>query len=115
MEKCYGVSQGRKNDCAGAAHACAGQSKMDAGARLHFAAIGHLRAVVGRNPDDQVTFKLNVDPSVNGMNDDVYDPVGDPETPTVRALCRLAPASACRPAPLAGGVGMADDRVVRSP
>jgi uncharacterized membrane protein len=30
MEKCYGVSKAGKNDCAGAAHACAGQSKMDA-------------------------------------------------------------------------------------
>lgn len=30
MEKCYGVSKAGKNDCAGAAHACAGQSKADA-------------------------------------------------------------------------------------
>jgi len=30
MEKCYGVAKAGKNDCAGAAHACAGQSKMDA-------------------------------------------------------------------------------------
>jgi uncharacterized membrane protein len=30
MEKCYGVSKAGKNDCAGAAHACSGQSKMDA-------------------------------------------------------------------------------------
>ncbi len=30
MEKCYGVSKAGKNDCAGPAHACAGQSKMDA-------------------------------------------------------------------------------------
>jgi uncharacterized membrane protein len=29
-EKCYGVSKAGKNDCAGAAHACAGQSKVDA-------------------------------------------------------------------------------------
>ena len=29
-EKCYGVSKAGKNDCAGAAHACAGQSKKDA-------------------------------------------------------------------------------------
>lgn len=29
-EKCYGVAKAAKNDCAGAAHACAGQSKMDA-------------------------------------------------------------------------------------
>jgi len=28
-EKCYGVSKAGKNDCAGAAHACAGQSKKD--------------------------------------------------------------------------------------
>jgi len=26
-EKCYGVAKAGKNDCAGAAHACAGQSK----------------------------------------------------------------------------------------
>jgi uncharacterized membrane protein len=31
MEKCYGVAKAGKNDCAGAAHACAGQSKVDAG------------------------------------------------------------------------------------
>ncbi len=30
MEKCYGVSKAGKNDCAGPAHACSGQSKMDA-------------------------------------------------------------------------------------
>ncbi len=29
-EKCYGVAKAAKNDCAGAAHACAGQSKTDA-------------------------------------------------------------------------------------
>lgn len=29
MEKCYGVAKAGKNDCAGAAHACAGQSKAD--------------------------------------------------------------------------------------
>ena len=28
-EKCYGVAKAAKNDCAGAAHACAGQSKAD--------------------------------------------------------------------------------------
>ena len=28
-EKCYGVAKAGKNDCAGAAHACAGQSKQD--------------------------------------------------------------------------------------
>jgi len=28
-EKCYGVSKAAKNDCAGSAHACAGQSKAD--------------------------------------------------------------------------------------
>ena len=33
MEKCYGVSKAGKNDCAGPAHACAGQSKMDAGGK----------------------------------------------------------------------------------
>ena len=30
MEKCYGVAKAGKNDCAGPAHACAGQSKTDA-------------------------------------------------------------------------------------
>lgn len=30
MEKCYGVSKAGKNDCAGPAHACAGQSKTNA-------------------------------------------------------------------------------------
>jgi len=29
LEKCYGVVKAGKNDCAGAAHACAGQSKVD--------------------------------------------------------------------------------------
>jgi uncharacterized membrane protein len=29
-EKCYGVAKAGKNDCAGAGHACAGQSKADA-------------------------------------------------------------------------------------
>ena len=29
-EKCYGVAKAGKNDCAGAAHACAGQSSKDA-------------------------------------------------------------------------------------
>jgi uncharacterized membrane protein len=33
MEKCYGVAKAGKNDCAGPAHACAGQSKMDAGGK----------------------------------------------------------------------------------
>jgi uncharacterized membrane protein len=28
-EKCYGVSKAGKNDCAGAKHACAGQSAKD--------------------------------------------------------------------------------------
>jgi uncharacterized membrane protein len=32
-EKCYGVAKAGKNDCAGAAHACSGQSKMDSGAQ----------------------------------------------------------------------------------
>ena len=31
-EKCYGVAKAGKNDCAGAAHACAGQGKKDASA-----------------------------------------------------------------------------------
>jgi uncharacterized membrane protein len=33
MEKCYGIAKAGKNDCAGPAHACAGQSKADAGAK----------------------------------------------------------------------------------
>jgi len=33
MEKCYGVAKAGKNDCAGAAHACAGQSKVDSGGK----------------------------------------------------------------------------------
>jgi uncharacterized membrane protein len=28
-EKCYGVAKAGKNDCAGAAHACSGQSSKD--------------------------------------------------------------------------------------
>jgi uncharacterized membrane protein len=28
-EKCYGVAKAGKNDCASAAHSCAGQAKMD--------------------------------------------------------------------------------------
>lgn len=28
-EKCYGVAKAGKNDCAGAGHACSGQSKAD--------------------------------------------------------------------------------------
>lgn len=32
-EKCYGVSKAGKNDCAAGAHACAGQSKTDAGGK----------------------------------------------------------------------------------
>jgi uncharacterized membrane protein len=33
MEKCYGVVKAGKNDCAGAAHACAGQAKVDSGGK----------------------------------------------------------------------------------
>jgi len=32
-EKCYGVAKAGKNDCAGAANACAGQSTKDASAK----------------------------------------------------------------------------------
>ena len=32
-EKCYGVVRAGKNDCAGAAHSCQGQSKKDADAK----------------------------------------------------------------------------------
>jgi uncharacterized membrane protein len=28
-EKCYGVAQAGKNDCAASSHSCAGQSKVD--------------------------------------------------------------------------------------
>lgn len=31
MEKCYGIAAPGKNDCAGPAHACAGQSKVTSG------------------------------------------------------------------------------------
>jgi len=31
MEKCYGIAAPGKNDCAGPAHACAGQSKISSG------------------------------------------------------------------------------------
>ena len=33
MEKCYGVVKAGKNDCAGPAHACAGQAKGDSGGK----------------------------------------------------------------------------------
>jgi uncharacterized membrane protein len=33
IEKCYGIAKAGKNDCAGAAHACSGQSKTDAGGK----------------------------------------------------------------------------------
>ena len=33
MEKCYGVVKAGKNDCAGPAHACAGQAKADSGGK----------------------------------------------------------------------------------
>jgi uncharacterized membrane protein len=33
MEKCYGVVKAGKNDCAGPAHACAGQAKTDSGGK----------------------------------------------------------------------------------
>ena len=33
QEKCYGVAKAGKNDCAGPAHACSGQSKVDAGGK----------------------------------------------------------------------------------
>jgi len=32
-EKCYGVAKAGKNDCAGAAHSCAGQAKVDGGGK----------------------------------------------------------------------------------
>ena len=32
-EKCYGINKAGKNDCAGAAHACAGQSKEASSAK----------------------------------------------------------------------------------
>ena len=33
QEKCYGVVKAGKNDCAGPAHACAGQSSVSAGGK----------------------------------------------------------------------------------
>jgi uncharacterized membrane protein len=33
MEKCFGVAKAGKNDCAGPAHACAGQAKVDGGGK----------------------------------------------------------------------------------
>ena len=33
VEKCFGIAKAGKNDCAGAAHACSGQSTKDGGAR----------------------------------------------------------------------------------
>jgi uncharacterized membrane protein len=38
MEKCYGVAKAGKNDCAGAAHACQGQSK-ESGSSKDFVAV----------------------------------------------------------------------------
>ena len=35
-EKCYGVAKAGKNDCAGGAHACAGQSSKDKSAKEFF-------------------------------------------------------------------------------
>ncbi len=35
-EKCYGIAKAGKNDCAGASHACAGQSKQGADAAKEF-------------------------------------------------------------------------------
>jgi uncharacterized membrane protein len=35
-EKCYGIAKAGKNDCAGAAHACAGQSKEGANPAKEF-------------------------------------------------------------------------------
>ncbi|MFI4982153.1 MAG: DUF2282 domain-containing protein [Nevskiales bacterium] len=33
QEKCYGIAKAGKNDCAGQAHACSGQSKVSADGR----------------------------------------------------------------------------------
>lgn len=35
MEKCYGVNARAKNDCAGGAHSCAGQSTKDRDAQAY--------------------------------------------------------------------------------
>jgi len=35
-EKCYGIVKAGKNDCAGASHACAGQSKAGANVAKEF-------------------------------------------------------------------------------
>ena len=40
-EKCYGIAQAGKNDCAANGHSCAGQSKVDKdGAEWNFVAKG---------------------------------------------------------------------------
>ena len=33
MDKCFGIAKAGKNDCAGPAHACAGQSSVNAGGK----------------------------------------------------------------------------------
>ncbi len=47
-EKCYGVAKAAKNDCAGGAHACAGQSSKD-GSQKEFVQLpkGTCERVVG--------------------------------------------------------------------
>ncbi|MFM9845364.1 MAG: DUF2282 domain-containing protein [Dongiaceae bacterium] len=48
MEKCFGIAKAGKNDCAGVAHACAGQSHVD-NAMMDFVAVpaGTCEKIVG--------------------------------------------------------------------
>jgi uncharacterized membrane protein len=47
MEKCYGIAAPGKNDCAGPAHACAGQSKVSSGKEWIKVPKGTCERVVG--------------------------------------------------------------------
>ena len=47
-EKCYGIAQAGKNDCAANGHSCAGQSKVDKdGAEWKFVAKGSCTKMCG--------------------------------------------------------------------
>jgi uncharacterized membrane protein len=50
-EKCYGIAKPGKNDCAGASHACAGQSKAGTDAGKEFIKVpkGTCERIVGGN------------------------------------------------------------------
>jgi uncharacterized membrane protein len=49
VEKCYGIAKAGKNDCAGAAHACSGQSKGKDGAPTEWLSVpkGTCERIVG--------------------------------------------------------------------